>query len=100
MGTLIDADNRFSKAHRSNSNTASTRSGSGSSSGVASGSIKLAGGHTSNSSLEVYDGEGRRRFHGAFTGGFSAGYYNTVREMRMDGEETGISRWRIRLMVF
>eukprot|EP00850_Spirogloea_muscicola_P026342 SM006809S21016 [mRNA] locus=s6809:5:812:+ [translate_table: standard] len=22
--------------------------------------------------------EGRRRFHGAFTGGFSAGYYNTV----------------------
>ena len=27
---------------------------------------------------EVTDGEGRRRFHGAFTGGFSAGYYNTV----------------------
>lgn len=27
---------------------------------------------------EVYDSEGRRRFHGAFTGGFSAGYYNTV----------------------
>ena len=24
------------------------------------------------------DAEGRRRFHGAFTGGFSAGYYNTV----------------------
>ena len=24
------------------------------------------------------DEEGRRRFHGAFTGGFSAGYYNTV----------------------
>ncbi|KAK2663553.1 hypothetical protein Ddye_002127 [Dipteronia dyeriana] len=27
---------------------------------------------------EVTDEEGRRRFHGAFTGGFSAGYYNTA----------------------
>lgn len=27
---------------------------------------------------EVRYEEGRRRFHGAFTGGFSAGYYNTV----------------------
>ena len=27
---------------------------------------------------EVTDKEGRRRFHGAFTGGYSAGYYNTV----------------------
>ncbi|GAA6011707.1 hypothetical protein JCM11491_000724 [Sporobolomyces phaffii] len=27
---------------------------------------------------EVYDDQGRRRLHGAFTGGFSAGYYNTV----------------------
>lgn len=27
---------------------------------------------------EVTDMEGRRRFHGAFTGGFSAGYYNTA----------------------
>lgn len=27
---------------------------------------------------EVYDDRGRRRFHGAFTGGFSAGYFNTV----------------------
>ncbi|XP_078608673.1 G patch domain-containing protein 1-like isoform X2 [Branchiostoma floridae x Branchiostoma japonicum] len=26
----------------------------------------------------VTDRQGRRRFHGAFTGGFSAGYYNTV----------------------
>ncbi|XP_070575548.1 G patch domain-containing protein 1-like [Ptychodera flava] len=26
----------------------------------------------------VHDKQGRRRFHGAFTGGFSAGYYNTV----------------------
>jgi hypothetical protein len=24
------------------------------------------------------DEEGRRRFHGAFTGGYSAGYFNTV----------------------
>lgn len=28
--------------------------------------------------FQVTDEEGRRRFHGAFTGGFSAGYYNTV----------------------
>ncbi|SPO21840.1 uncharacterized protein UTRI_01333_B [Ustilago trichophora] len=27
---------------------------------------------------EARDSQGRRRFHGAFTGGFSAGYYNTV----------------------
>ena len=27
---------------------------------------------------EVVDAEGRRRFHGAFTGGYSAGYYNSV----------------------
>lgn len=27
---------------------------------------------------EVYDDKGRRRFHGAFTGGWSAGYFNTV----------------------
>jgi G patch domain-containing protein 1 len=27
---------------------------------------------------EVTDAQGRRRFHGAFTGGFSAGYFNTV----------------------
>ena len=26
----------------------------------------------------AHDAQGRRRFHGAFTGGFSAGYYNTV----------------------
>ncbi|KAL6429697.1 hypothetical protein ACFW04_007544 [Cataglyphis niger] len=26
----------------------------------------------------AYDAQGRRRFHGAFTGGFSAGYFNTV----------------------
>jgi G patch domain-containing protein 1 len=28
--------------------------------------------------VQVRDEEGRRRFHGAFTGGFSAGFYNTV----------------------
>eukprot|EP00644_Phytophthora_capsici_P011196 jgi/Phyca11/16193/fgenesh1_pg.PHYCAscaffold_18_\ len=27
---------------------------------------------------EATDAQGRRRFHGAFTGGFSAGYYNSV----------------------
>ena len=26
----------------------------------------------------VTDEQGRQRFHGAFTGGFSAGYFNTV----------------------
>lgn len=26
----------------------------------------------------VKDQQGRQRFHGAFTGGFSAGFYNTV----------------------
>ena len=26
----------------------------------------------------VYDENGKRRFHGAFTGGFAAGYFNTV----------------------
>jgi len=35
--------------------------------------------------LQVRDDEGRRRFHGAFTGGFSAGYYNSV------GSKEGIS---------
>jgi hypothetical protein len=28
--------------------------------------------------MVVKDENGRRRFHGAFTGGFSAGYWNTV----------------------
>jgi len=28
--------------------------------------------------LTVRDSRGRRRFHGAFTGGFSAGFWNTV----------------------
>jgi G patch domain-containing protein 1 len=27
---------------------------------------------------EVVDAEGKRRFHGAFTGGYSAGYFNSV----------------------
>ena len=39
---------------------------------------------------EPLDAQGRKRFHGAFTGGFSAGYYNTV------GSEEGWapSEWR------
>ena len=37
--------------------------------------------------LQVRYEEGRRRFHGAFTGGYSAGYYNTV------GSKEGISLW-------
>lgn len=31
-----------------------------------------------NRQQTVTDAQGRQRFHGAFTGGFSAGYYNTV----------------------
>ena len=39
---------------------------------------------------EPVDAQGRKRFHGAFTGGFSAGFYNTV------GSEEGWtpSEWR------
>ncbi|KPV78001.1 uncharacterized protein RHOBADRAFT_50524 [Rhodotorula graminis WP1] len=35
---------------------------------------------------KVFDEQGRRRFHGAFTGGFSAGYYNSAgsKEGEMD----------------
>jgi G patch domain-containing protein 1 len=36
---------------------------------------------------EVTDEQGRRRFHGAFTGGFSAGYFNTV------GSKVGCRWW-------
>jgi G patch domain-containing protein 1 len=28
--------------------------------------------------FQAKDAQGRQRFHGAFTGGFSAGYFNTV----------------------
>jgi G patch domain-containing protein 1 len=34
--------------------------------------------HLAKHPQEATDEQGRRRFHGAFTGGFSAGYYNTV----------------------
>lgn len=34
---------------------------------------------------EVRDEKGRRRFHGAFTGGFSAGYFNTVGSKEGEG---------------
>ncbi|KAJ9126346.1 hypothetical protein QFC24_002080 [Naganishia onofrii] len=37
-----------------------------------------AGSNLNESFCLVRDEEGRRRFHGAFTGGFSAGYYNSV----------------------
>jgi hypothetical protein len=36
---------------------------------------------------EAKGSDGRKRFHGAFTGGFSAGYYNTV------GSKEGIFLW-------
>lgn len=35
--------------------------------------------------MPVKDSKGRARFHGAFTGGFSAGYFNTVGSK--EGEE-------------
>ena len=34
--------------------------------------------HKKEKEQYVTDDKGRRRFHGAFTGGFSAGYFNTV----------------------
>ena len=34
--------------------------------------------HRKDKEHYVLDKQGRRRFHGAFTGGFSAGYFNTV----------------------
>lgn len=37
--------------------------------------------------IQPRDEEGRRRFHGAFTGGYSAGYYNTV------GSKEGVFYW-------
>lgn len=41
--------------------------------------INISGQSSSKqTSQEVFDNKGRRRFHGAFTGGFSAGFYNTV----------------------
>ncbi|PWA53952.1 hypothetical protein CTI12_AA440330 [Artemisia annua] len=40
----------------------------------ASGQLRTVPAHKQ----EVRDEEGRRRFHGAFSGGFSAGYFNTV----------------------
>ena len=46
--------------------------------------------YTHGHQTEVTDAQGRVRFHGAFTGGFSAGFYNTV------GSEEGWapSEWR------
>ena len=37
----------------------------------------------------AHDAQGRRRFHGAFTGGFSAGYFNTVgsEQGEVDGQQ-------------
>ena len=34
--------------------------------------------HLKEKEQYVTDSQGRRRFHGAFTGGFSAGYFMTV----------------------
>jgi hypothetical protein len=44
---------------------------------------------------QVKDEKGRRRLHGAFTGGFSAGYFNTVGSkegVRSQPAAVGISR--------
>lgn len=41
---------------------------------------------------EVTDEQGRRRFHGAFTGGFSAGYFNTGERYSGHGPPAGHAR--------
>ncbi|KAL9040512.1 MAG: hypothetical protein Q9180_001861 [Flavoplaca navasiana] len=41
--------------------------------------IRDDGSPTSIAKQQVNDQQGRKRLHGAFTGGFSAGYFNTVR---------------------
>jgi G patch domain-containing protein 1 len=40
--------------------------------------MKIQSKYTPEHQQVVKDENGRRRFHGAFTGGFSAGYFNTV----------------------
>ena len=45
---------------------------------------------------EVVDEQGRRRLHGAFTGGFSAGYFNTVGSKEGQSLRRGL-RWMIEL---
>jgi G patch domain-containing protein 1 len=40
---------------------------------------------------QVTDEQGRRRFHGAFTGGFSAGHYNTVGSVEGWAPQTFVS---------
>eukprot|EP01080_Neovahlkampfia_damariscottae_P001933 gene1933-1073_t len=40
--------------------------------------MKIQGKYVPEHQQVVKDEQGRRRFHGAFTGGFSAGYFNTV----------------------
>lgn len=44
---------------------------------------------------EVRDEKGRRRFHGAFTGGFSAGYFNTVGSK--EGERGIVQEWTAKI---
>ncbi|KAJ8452214.1 hypothetical protein Cgig2_006019 [Carnegiea gigantea] len=48
---------------------------------------------------EVRDEEGRRRFHGAFTGGFSAGFYNTVGSKEGWTPQSFSSSWKSRAEV-
>jgi hypothetical protein len=45
---------------------------------AAGGKLSYHFGSGQIANLQVRDEKGRRRFHGAFTGGFSAGYYNSV----------------------
>lgn len=45
---------------------------------VSDGDRRAARQKAASRAQEVRDDQGRRRFHGAFTGGWSAGYFNTV----------------------
>ena len=42
-------------------------------------------------SFQARDEKGRKRLHGAFTGGFSAGYFNTV------GSKEGLSLFYVKI---
>ncbi len=80
IGTPIDWDEVRKYGEAAVQAKDSTR-GSTSSSSSSSKALVLA--QSKNALLKpedqmVFDEQGRRRFHGAFTGGFSAGYYNTV----------------------
>jgi hypothetical protein len=44
---------------------------------------------------DATDEHGRKRFHGAFTGGFSAGYFNTVGSKEGQASKETLNDWRL-----